>query len=122
MKAKVLIVDDDPAIRRVLRRVLENGGHQVLEAEDGNRVLDLARTERFSMVLLDLHMPRLDGIATLSHIRDIDPDVPVIMITGDGNNKRVPLAAERGACEFLTKPFDLEVLRSLVSVHARAAA
>ena len=70
MKKKVLVIDDEPEVRRLIQRVLQKMDHEVLEAEDGAGVMQLIRHERPDLVLLDIHMPKLDGIAALSIWRE----------------------------------------------------
>lgn len=113
MKKKLLVVDDDPAVRRFMRRALQGAEYEVIEAADGDEAVESAAAKRPDLVLLDMHMPRLDGIAALSEIMDAGP-IPVIMVTGDGDMERVKLAMERGACGYITKPFDLQSLRTSV--------
>ena len=115
MKNKVLVIDDEPEVRRMIRRVLQKMDHEVIEAEDGADVAQLVQREHPDLVLLDIHMPRLDGIATLSEILDFDPTIAVVMVTGDCDLDRVRLAMERGACEYITKPFDLQNLETSIA-------
>lgn len=117
MNTKVLIVDDDPSIRLLLKRLLLEMGHSSLEAADGNEALALLQRENPALVLLDLHMPKLDGLATLDAIMDRNPDMGVIMITGDGDEDRGKAAMQRGACDYLPKPFDLEYFKNTVMAN-----
>lgn len=110
MKNKVLIVDDEYQVRRLLRRVLEELGHDVIEAEDGDEAAQLARREQPALVLLDMHMPRTEGIAALDEILASDPGIAVIMVSADCDWDRVKLAMERGVWEYITKPLDLQEL------------
>lgn len=120
---KVLVVDDEFQVRRLLRRLLEKLGHQAVEADDGSGVAELVRRERPDLALMDIHMPRLDGIAALSQALEADPGLAVIMVTADLDLERVQLALERGASEYITKPFDLEALeRSITSNLERQSA
>ena len=122
MKKKILVVDDDPSVRRFMRRALQGAEYEIIEAEDGNEVARMLDEQRPDLVLLDMHMPRLDGIAALSEILDIAPTMPVIMVTGDGDMDRAKLAMERGARDYMTKPFDLQTLQtSVVALLATAA-
>ena len=115
VKKKVLVIDDESEVRHLIRRVLQKMGHEVIEAADGADTMQLIRHERPDLVLLDIHMPKLDGIATMSDIRDVDPTLPVVMVTGDLDLERVKLALERGASEYITKPFDLQSLESSIT-------
>ena len=115
--SKILVVDDEPTVRRILRRTLEKAGYTVIELADGAGVAELVRLEAPDLVLLDIHMPKLDGIAALLEIHDIDPRIQVIAMTGDTDPKRAKLAVESGACAFISKPFELEFLLTAVMVH-----
>lgn len=117
MGNKVLIVDDDPSIRRLLNRILRDMGHSTIEAADGNEALVLLQSENPALILLDLHMPRLDGLATLEAILESNPEMGVIMMTGDGDEERGKAAMQRGACDYLPKPFDLDYLRNTVMAN-----
>ena len=120
MKKKILVVDDDPAVRHFMRRVLQ-GEYEVVEAGDGDEAAKMVAALRPDLVVLDMHMPRLDGIAALSEILDIDAAMPVIMVTGDGDMDRAKLAMDRGARDFMTKPFDLQTLQTSVMPHLAVA-
>ena len=77
-RAKLLVVDDDPLIRKLLGRVLAARGYHISMAEDGEQAQDLLARAHFDLVLTDVRMPRRDGIALLRAIRDMDADLPVI--------------------------------------------
>lgn len=120
-KQKVLIIDDEAVLRRLVRRSLEHAGYEVVEACDGAEAFDQVREHRPAVVLMDIHMPRLDGIAAIEGIRRIDNDIAVIVMSGDPG--RAALALERGASDFIAKPFDLERLTGsvLAGVAGRGA-
>ena len=114
--ARVLVVDDDPLMRKVLTRRLERLGHTVSEAEDGSRALDVLRAQAIDLVLTDLRMPQVGGLELLEHLK-ADPvlrDVPTIMISGADDSTEAIRAIELGAEDFLPKPFDPTVLRARV--------
>ncbi|MBI4385918.1 MAG: response regulator [Elusimicrobia bacterium] len=117
MGHKILVVDDEDGVRRLIGRVLRQAGHEILEALDGRDIFKTIRTQRPDLILLDVHMPQLDGIEALSEIREIEPRIPVIIMTGDGNSERAQLAMERGACDYLTKPIDMDYMLSSVTAH-----
>ena len=100
----VLIVDDDPAIRRQLRGVLEDEGHAVADAESGERALETLAQRRFDAVLLDLNMPGLPGLDALSRIREAAPDTAVLVVTGESTVDNALKAGQRGAYDFIVKP------------------
>ena len=117
MKKQLLVIDDDPAIRGLVRRAFSGPDCEVTEAADGADAAALVAEKRPDLVLLDLHMPRLDGIATLSEIRRRAAGTAVIMLTGDHDSRRAQLAMERGACDYITKPFDMQTLRTCVTTY-----
>jgi DNA-binding NtrC family response regulator len=117
MKKKLLVVDDNPEIRQVMRRALEQAGHDVIEAADGHTVADWVEWEHPALVVMDIHMPRLDGITALGEILDVDPTMPVIIVTGDSDKGQAAQAMARGACDYITKPFDMRTLKASVAAH-----
>jgi two-component system, OmpR family, KDP operon response regulator KdpE len=102
---QVLIVDDEPAIRRSLRLPLIELGFQVAEASRGEEALHLIRTETFDVVLLDLNMPGIGGMKTLKRLRSLAPRLPILMLTVRDDEKDKVEALERGADDYITKPF-----------------
>jgi CheY-like chemotaxis protein len=107
-KKKILLVDDDSAIRRILRRVLSGEGYTVLTAANGEEALQLASADHFDLVLLDLNMPEKDGWETFEELTECHPLLPVIVITARPNQIFPALAAGVGA--LLEKPLDLNRL------------
>ena len=112
--APVLVVDDDEAVRRVFRRVLERAGFSVLEADSGGVGLESCRQHRPGLVLCDLRMPGMDGLDVLASLVAEHPDTPVIMVSGQGTMGDAIEALRRGAWDFVSKPLpDNQIL-----VHA----
>jgi DNA-binding response OmpR family regulator len=119
-RRRVLVVDDDPGVLRLLTAVLSKAGFEILTAPDGRRALDLARREELGLILLDLRMAGLDGFAVLRALK-ADPgtaDVPVVVMTGSEGARAVrSRVLTLGAADFMTKPFHLsrlvEVVRTL---------
>jgi DNA-binding NtrC family response regulator len=105
---KILIVDDDPQIRSLLAERLKFHQYRVLTAEDGEEGLDKFRKEGADVVLLDLMMPRLDGIETLNRMKKEEPEALVIMLTAFGTIEKAVEAIKRGACDFIPKPCEPE--------------
>jgi len=109
--AAVLIIDDDDAVRRTFRRVLQRAGLAVLEAEDGDSGLRLCRERRPGLVLLDLRMPHMDGLDVLSELVAEHPETPVVVVSGQGTMDDAVEALRRGAWDFVAKPLpDNEIL------------
>lgn len=119
---EVLIVDDEPAIREYVGLVLARLGVNALKAEDGHAALSaLSRHQGIALVLLDVHMPRLDGLEVLTRARALRPGLPVVILSGDPGDE--DHARARGASGFLAKPFSQGELAEVVarSVPAREA-
>ncbi|MEM1220746.1 MAG: sigma-54 dependent transcriptional regulator [Bacteroidota bacterium] len=108
--AKILIVDDEQSIRKTLREILEFEKYQVEEARDGMEALVKIKSGKFDVVLLDIKMPKMDGMETLERVRLMAPDTPVIMISGHANIDGAVEAVKKGAFDFISKPPDLNRL------------
>ena len=116
-KGTVLVVDDEPAIREMLLGFLETKGYSARAAADGEEALRLIRNQRPHSVVLDLRMPGLSGLDTLAQIKELDPRIPVVLMTGYGTVDAAVAAMKLGAEDFLTKPVRLaELLRTIESV------
>lgn len=113
--AKVLIIDDERPIRSTLREILEYEKIEVDEAEDGRKGLEKFQKVAYDVVLCDIKMPGMDGIEVLDKIQGINPDVPVIMISGHGNIDTAVESLKKGAYDYISKPPDLN--RLLVSIR-----
>jgi two-component system alkaline phosphatase synthesis response regulator PhoP len=115
--ASVILADNDAVLRNVIRFVLERGEQQVFVARDGNEAVALARQFTASLALLDVKMPNLDGIAACKKIRALPgyAEVPIIMLTGHGDERTRAAAGEAGATEFMTKPFQPDLLMERVN-------
>jgi two-component system nitrogen regulation response regulator GlnG len=107
---KVLVVDDQDDMRWLLSRLLREQGFEVDTADDGAQALLRVQQEALEVILLDLKMPRLDGLQALAQIRELAPEVPVIVITAYGDVPSAVQAMKLGAYDFLTKPFDNDEL------------
>ncbi len=110
-KPSILIVEDDPAVRDMLLRTIENSGYAVDSAADGPEALDKFGRDRFSLVITDMRLPRMSGLQLLSEIRQAAPQVPVIVITGYGSVQNAVEAMQGGASDYLLKPFSNDALR-----------
>ncbi len=108
--SKILVIDDERAIRSTLKEVLEYEKHEVDLAEDGPKGIELFSTNTYDIVLCDIKMPKMDGIEVLAKIHESAPDTPVIMISGHGNIDTAVEAIKKGAYDFLEKPLDLNRL------------
>lgn len=117
----LLIVDDDAAVRRMLRRAFENDGWDIFEAGDGDEVPAALRLHAPELVLLDMHMPRLDGLSVIECIRRELPRAVVLVLSGDADPLRREAALERGAHDFIAKPVDIADLRRRVATRLARA-
>jgi len=108
MSARILIIDDEESIRFSLRGVLEDEGHEVLEAGSGEQGLELMESQGPDLVFLDIWLPGMDGLHVLDRLRENHGDVPVIMISGHGSIETAVLAIKKGAFDFIEKPLSLE--------------
>jgi len=105
--ARILVVDDSPDVRLALATILEDAGHEIVEAEDGDQVFDLAISENPDLVLLDVMMPRVNGFDALAALKAdtrTNP-IPVIMVTAKGRPEDMAMARSLGAVEYITKPW-----------------
>ncbi len=119
-KPLILVVDDDPALVRLVSLNLELDGYQVLSAASGSAAIDLIQKEQPSLVLLDVMMPGMDGFQTCQRIRDFS-GVPIIMITAKGGVEDVVHGLDIGADDYITKPFSItEMLARVKAVLQRA--
>jgi len=110
----VLIVDDEKDIRDGSERILTRSGFQVLKASRGSEALEILPGAEVSIVLLDLKMPGMDGMEVLGKIREIDPSILVIVITGYATVQTATEAMKQGAYDFIPKPFDPDQLRMII--------
>jgi len=123
--AAVWVIDDDRSVRRVLERALQEERIRVLSFADASSALEHLHRERPSLVICDVRMPDMDGLAMLEELKRRAPDIPVILITAYSDLERTVSAFRQGALEFLAKPFDLDkmmrlVLRTLRHSHSAA--
>jgi DNA-binding response OmpR family regulator len=105
--ARILVVDDNPDVRLALATILEDAGHDILEAEDGEQVFDIAIGEKPELILLDVMMPRVSGFDALAALKadTRTSQVPVIMVTAKGRPEDMAMARSLGAVEYITKPW-----------------
>lgn len=120
-KARLLLVDDNKEFLRLLRRYFEGQGYEVLTAVDGTEGLELARRRKPQVVILDVCMPRLDGMEMLRTLRQ-ESQVPVIFLTGRHSDLDQVLGLKSGADDFVAKPVCAEALAARVEVVLRRAA
>ena len=107
---KILVIDDEKPTLSMFRLFLEAWGYLVLTAENGTKGLEIFRKERPAIVITDIKMPGIDGLAVLQRILDIDPGALVIVITGHGDTDLAQRALENNAVDFIHKPIKKEAL------------
>ena len=110
----ILVVDDEPLIRRTLSKRLLTAGYEVMEAEDGKRAIERASGGGVALAILDYRLPDIDGINVLEQLKQLDPDLLVILLTAYANVDAAVSAMKLGAYHFAIKPFDLEALVAMV--------
>jgi DNA-binding NtrC family response regulator len=108
----LLVVDDEPAVLALVRRVGESEGFRVLTCTEGTEVLQVATEHRPDLVLVDLRMPDVCGLDVVRAIRDVDPQATIVLMTGHATIDSAVEAVKCGAADYLTKPFDLERLKA----------
>ncbi|UCF90065.1 MAG: response regulator [Desulfobacterales bacterium] len=112
-KKTILIVDDDIAHRTMLRILLE-WEYEIFEADDGLTAVQCVQTQLFDIVLMDVRMIDMSGLEALERIKTIHPSLPVIMLTAYSATETVAEAFDKGAYDYLTKPFDLDELKQTI--------
>ena len=113
--ATVLVADDEPAARRLLRRILEPAGYTVLEAATGKEAVAMAEEERPDLLILDITMPDIDGIETTRHLLGRFPEARIIMVTSHGQEPMVMKALAAGAKGYVLKPVREDRLRDVIN-------
>lgn len=116
---RVLVVDDEPAIRRFLRASLTAEGYVVSEAEDGESALKLLRRNSFDVVLLDLGLPNINGFDVILRIRDGGLNVPIVVLSSRNDEDGKVRALDLGADDYVTKPFGLDELMARLRAAVR---
>lgn len=113
-KLKILITDDSKLLRKKLRAELEKLDCDVLEAENGKEAIMRDLTEQPDGIILDIVMPEVGGIETLQVIKDINPEIPVIMLSSAGTSQKLKQTLELGALDFIQKPYTSEQIKQAV--------
>lgn len=119
MPLRVLVVDDEPAIRRFLRTSLGAEGYSVVEATDGEETLKLLRRNSFDVVLLDLGLPRMSGFDVIAQARAAGMSVPIVVLSSRNDEEGKVRALDMGADDYVTKPFGLDELMARLRAAVR---
>jgi len=109
---RVLIIDDEAVLRQTLMRILQKAGCETITAAEGQTALRLISENLFDLIFLDIHIPDIDGLQILKEVRQRNPKLPVVILTGYGSMQSAVEALRLGATDYLMKPFDPEVLVS----------
>ena len=111
----ILVVDDDPEMRALLLDVLRNEGYDVAEAKDGTEAVLALRARQFDLILMDKNMPGPSGLDLLPGFRRVCPDSQIVLMTAFGDVPSYMEAVEKGAAEYLFKPFRMEELKAAIA-------
>ncbi len=116
MKKKILSVDDSPSVRKLVEFTLKSKGFQVSSAEDGLAALELMAKEQFDAIVLDINMPRMNGLEFLEKVKadDVYAPIPVIMLTTEGQEEDQDKAMDLGATAYIVKPFKPTLLLRII--------
>ncbi|RWR13454.1 response regulator [Siminovitchia fortis] len=114
MREKVLIVDDQFGIRTLLNEVLQKEGYEIFQAANGLQALSVTEQHAPDLVLLDMKIPGMDGLEILKKMKEINPDIRVIIMTAYGELDLIEQTKKLGALAHFSKPFDIEEIRSAV--------
>jgi len=106
-QVRILVVDDDEALRSVLSNELKNEGYIVETAADGDEAIEIVKQRKFDLALLDIKMPHVDGFQVLQYLKKEHPVIKVIMLTGFADLKNAIEAKKLGADDFVSKPYDI---------------
>ncbi len=121
MAKRILLVDDEPILIKGLKYTLEKDGYETLTAYDGEEALQAFMNNQVDLVLLDVMLPKLDGVIVCQRIREIS-NVPIIMLTAKGEDMDKILGLEYGADDYMTKPFNLLEVKARIKTILRRAA
>lgn len=119
MGLKILVVDDEYNIVELLKYNLRNSGYEVKEAYDGQKAIEMVSMEKFDLIILDLMLPKIDGIEVCKIIKGENPLVPIIMLTAKSNETDKVLGLNIGADDYITKPFSIKELLARINAVLR---
>lgn len=119
MSKKILIVDDDTSVLETLTDLFEIHGYNVIMVEDGNKAIELVEKKLFDIILLDIQMPKIDGITTLKWIKEVSPLTAVIMMTAGAPEKAINEAKDIGVLGLVQKPFKIDEVVKLIDENEK---
>ena len=114
---KILVVDDEPEVRKLMEHFLTDRGYEVRLAENGRKGLAEVDTFKPHVVLLDMHMPEMDGLETLKQLAARAPGLPVIMVTVNEDVQTTSRLLQLGAADYVPKPFNLDYLEQAINIQ-----
>src|SRR5512140_4044320 len=117
---RILVADDEESMRWVLSKALRKKGFTVDLARDGDEALRLIRSESYDLAILDIKMPGVSGLDLLDKVRELKSDLLIVIMTAEAGMKNAVEAMKRGAYDYLTKPFDLDVIDAIIEKVDRA--
>jgi DNA-binding response OmpR family regulator len=117
---KILVVDDEPQVRKLMEHFLTGRGYDVRLAENGRQGLAALDTFTPDVILLDMHMPELDGVETLKQLAIRSPATPVIMVTVNDDVETTSRLLQLGAADYVPKPFNLDYLEQAINIQLSA--
>lgn len=115
LTGRILVVDDEEPMRKLMHEMLTLGGHEVVTAVDGQDGINRLQQERFDVIISDLSMPRKTGVDVLNAAKSIDPNYPVVIITGYPSPETAEKLIRVGASEFITKPFEMDKIHITIA-------
>lgn len=118
-KSSILIIDDDKGMLETLKPIFTNMNYIVISVNDGYKAIESVKEIKFDFILLDIIMPKINGIETLKKIKKIDSSIKVIMMTGYTDKKLVKKAMKEGALKVFYKPINIEELINIVNKHKK---
>ncbi|MHB8573487.1 MAG: response regulator [Candidatus Dormibacteria bacterium] len=118
---KILVVDDEPMIRKAIKLACEKEGYEIVEAENGTDALKAVEADKPNLVLLDLMLPDISGFDVCRDIRKADPRVPIIILSAKTEEIDIVVGLEIGADDYITKPFRARELLARIAAHLRKA-
>jgi DNA-binding response OmpR family regulator len=114
LRGRILVIDDDPAVRAFLTEFLEQQAFEVRIAQDGMQALPIFRAELFDLILVDFQMPGMSGLEVATEVRKTHPHIPIALITGTAKTLDTGKVARAGITRVFQKPFDLEVVTNWI--------